>query len=447
MPVKIRINNPISWLVGLGVIAFFLGLVLFGGKTPNGPNGGYGELVIEGKENAILRWYGKRANRLRDSLAELNKTGVANTDEIAIQRQQLENAIRKLVLDSVQCRHGNADTSLSLFTKTFWIHRDQLKAACTDPGWAGDPSFSRPLIFHVEDSAFQKRSELLVDTETLYVRWKSGQGILSYFSKNPVIGFWLILTVTQLAMWVLIFPLLGGSLQGLKQQAGMERKRLFSFGSWAISSLLPLLTFAIFIWLFYFFLIEGFYIQDQFFLKGFNQRMNFYSVLGYLAATACFGMYLLMASGLANMNRQPVKLAESQEVKGEFELLKKGFDQAFGVSALILSTFVLWMGVTFSGINETEFMRLYRFYSGKPFLSSDLIYLTGMIHTLLLLVFYIPVRLKFNNSALAAEASKLQETNGKKIWKTVLESAITILVTASPLITGILQQFLDAWFK
>jgi hypothetical protein len=65
------------------------------------------------------------------------------------------------------------------------------------------------------------------------------------------------------------------------------------------------------------------------------------------------------------------------------------------------------------------------------------------MHTLLLLIFYIPVRLHFK----AMQITKDQESNPVpgtgKIVKPFWESLSAILITTSPIITTVLQQFIS----
>lgn len=163
-------------------------------------------------------------------------------------------------------------------------------------------------------------------------------------------------------------------------------------------------------------MIEDVIIQDKCLLDGFNEKIIFYGIVRHLATISCFGMYSLMSLCLDQLNRYAgnnlVTIAGEEGLKQPYTALKKTFDRSFAASAINLSVFVLWIGLTINAINQTEALRSYSMYAGKAYLSNDLPYLVGAMHLLILLLFYIPVKLRFNSLEITEEAKGQACNNG-----------------------------------
>ena len=218
------------------------------------------------------------------------------------------------------------------------------------------------------------------------------------------------------------------------------------------SYIIPLVIVSLFVGILYFFILRGKpIITEAYFLDNYKPRMLLYGIAGYLATIICFGSFLFLANKLEllNDNRQTSSTPEALYIEAKsYETLKSSFDFTFLLTAAILSAFVLWAGLLFNAVNSIDAMRAYSFYSGRPFLNYDFVYLIGLMHTLLLMVFYIPVKLQFNALEITKEQKALErnELGGKKYLKSVWESLSAILVTTSPLITTILQKFISNLF-
>ena len=91
-------------------------------------------------------------------------------------------------------------------------------------------------------------------------------------------------------------------------------------------------------------------------------------------------------------------------------------------------------------------MRFYTLLSGKQFLNYDYVYLIGLLHSLLLLVFYIPVRLRFNTLEIKQQNTAMQNAapGGKKYISSMWESISAVLVTASPIIVTVIQKIISS---
>jgi hypothetical protein len=193
---------------------------------------------------------------------------------------------------------------------------------------------------------------------------------------------------------------------------------------------------------------DGYLINDSFFLDGFNTRMGLYGVPGYIVLSLCLGIYIFLGNKLEMLNNAAqaaqtagTDITKDTGLQAKFLSLKNAFDLAFSCSAIILSVFVLWMGTLFNAVNGVEALHFYTI--GKAFLNNDFVYLIGMLHTLILLIFYIPVRLQFNALPGIQELkSASEDPNPNRIIKSFWDATSTVLITASPLLTTVLQKLI-----
>jgi hypothetical protein len=213
-------------------------------------------------------------------------------------------------------------------------------------------------------------------------------------------------------------------------------------------------------------------VRDYYFMEGFLGRMIPFSICGYLAAITCFSVYVFLAERLDDLNAQSVELKAAEQkafvaahaalgvvapapptppdtpspYQDAFNKIKIVFMGAFSATAAILSLFVLWVGSLFNGVNSEQAMRVYAQYAGKPFLSYDLVYLIGLMHTILLLIFYIPAQLKFSAMDLNKNAPDGTQTSGKWLGG-LIQTLGSVLVTASPLIASLIQSIVSGVSK
>lgn len=271
---------------------------------------------------------------------------------------------------------------------------------------------------------------------TFKLKSKAAATKVKFINRNPVLGFWIVLSIGQMTMWFLISFLLIGWARSIVQT--------FDWGSFLKSSILPTMAVALFAFLFYYSLADEYLFSPNMILSGFYSKMAWYAIPGYIAAAICFGIYIYAASQLRMLNTallsSPLNSPMSLE---EFEKTKKLFNTAFLTSAMILSLFTLWIAILFAGINQMEIARFYRHLSGKEFLNGDLIYMVALLHTILLLLFYVPIKLKFNSLEINQAANRAQPPGPQK-WFTFLSKSMgTLLITTSPLITGLIERVIS----
>jgi hypothetical protein len=94
--------------------------------------------------------------------------------------------------------------------------------------------------------------------------------------------------------------------------------------------------------------------------------------------------------------------------------------------------------------------RFYGLLSGKPFFDANFVYLLGLMHSLILLIFYVPVRLQFNGPSITQQQKDMvaeDDTGSKKVLKAFWGNISTLLITVSPLITTFVKKGISSFLQ
>jgi hypothetical protein len=361
----------------------------------------YHQLQIKNKRELVEKVINNRIIQLNNSLEEIKLRNINTTDSI----RQIQNHVRQALTELNRLRFFNSDTSLAYFTKYFSADRDIFNQAISNFSNSSRikeiPASLFDTCSYVSDSAFIGSSKLVIE--------KKSSGLMEWIGNNSSFGMWFFFSVAQVSLWFLLAVLIIGIVRNVSDiipELHYEIKKIFFF------SLLPLAVITIFSWPLYDKLIDQFLIKDAYFMEGFNTKMIWYSVPGYLVAIICFSCYLFLSNKLEllNMDAQSknISISTNDRLQNDYRKLKSSFNNSFLCSAIVLTVFVVWVGILFNSVNNMEVMRFYTLLSGYPFLNYDNVYLLGIMHTLLLLIFYVPVRLRFNLLQIK------QETDDKK---------------------------------
>ena len=232
-------------------------------------------------------------------------------------------------------------------------------------------------------------------------------------------------------------------------------------------------------------------IQPIYFMKYFQWSMLGVNLIGYLAGSCCLAGFIYCAAMLGffvksicqqtkdisqkrsvtpiKRNLADASTPEQKELekmqkdrKDELDVYKRllgYFNKYFALSAVILSLLVLCAGSLFNTFNSLDFVRLLADDWGYSPGRTDIVYLYGGFYTVILLLVYLPARIRFSEIQLEipqpANATDLQTvsagTSGGSKTLDIVKGSFgqfkDVLIAASPLLTGILQGLLDALFK
>jgi hypothetical protein len=416
-------NIPIFFAV-FGII-YAITVLYYPGDTA------YRDLYLFNKRELVGKVIQNRIDRLQWKVDSLKKyeNPCAKTDSGKVKNEALKKIREVLASSSIELTsldYFNMDTSLKFYSRYFSADRDTFLNALRKNKYE-IPVLTRDTFATTYDFSLLKDVPLKLCTN------RKKTGIVNYFDKYPLMGFWFFLSIAQSSLWFLLIPLIIGT---VRKSCVVVPGLPYNIVNGLFFSIIPLVIVCLFTYMFYIKVVNSveFLIDNSLFLNGFNTRMAFYGAPGYFVVIICLGIYIFLGNKLELLNRKAEgkDITKEKELLAQFLSLKTAFDFAFLCSAIILSVFVLWLGILFNTI-----------LSGKAFLNNDFVYLTGMLHTLILLIFYIPVRAQFNSLPITQQLKSANEDpNPNRVFKPFWDAISAVLITASPLITTVLQKLI-----
>lgn len=276
------------------------------------------------------------------------------------------------------------------------------------------------------------------------IKSKRAATTMKFVSRYSGFGLWLFISCAQMTIWFLLAALVFAKAAAFNA---------FATNRFAWKLLISISVVSLFCLTFFKFLTDDLVVRDSFFLQQFSFRMYVYAFPGYLLVGICFAIFLFSADlfnsqkkgGL--MREELINVVDNKNLKSDkYQEIESLFDAAFVSCSIVLSVFVLWCGVLFYSINSTDIMKIYEQISGRPFLNPDLVYLIGLFHTLLLIIFYIPVRLKFISLRVVKDVAQGEQFKQINIAGILSEFLPKILVTASPVLMSLFQNIFSKLF-
>lgn len=364
-----------------------------------------------------------------------------NNDELQYRNTQFNRSKIILTASQKELKNiSNGDSSIKNFIEYANINKDKLRQSITliTEDTTNQESWAIP--FFIKDTCTFPNDSLFKEKKIDLILKKSEISLIDFFSINSRFGYWFFLSIGQMCLWFAIIPLVIGSVKKIDAIA-LQLKFKYT----PIFAIIPTIFVALFAYLVYNIIIDKYVIGDILVMKAFNTKMIWFGIIGYIVAILCFSSYLYLSNTLEILNSQP--FARYNEKSDIHLKLTKAFNFSFLCSAIVLTVFVLWIDILFNAINNTELMQFYKLKTGSNFLNNDFVYLIGLMHSLLLLIFYIPTKIRFSSLETSQEEKRNDIANlstGAKIWKNTLEMISTIIVTTSPLIGPLIQKILEA---
>jgi hypothetical protein len=405
-----RANSKVDVPILMAIFGFFCGIaiLLCPGRHSQG---GFHDLSFNGKREAV--------EKLLDSQIAFLSQDTTNKKLIADIKFE-KNKIEYFIIDS----------GFSFCSPYIRLDGDELSKALKNGDTFVEASFW--------DTCFGRYPIDKVLKNRIGIS-RSGSDLIPFFDQHSSFGYWFIVSIAQMSMWFMLFALVIGTAKGTSD---IVEYPVFNFINSLRLTIMPFLVVGSFVVVLYFLLIRDTVVRDSYFMWGFNRRMYFYSIPGYFLAAVSFGVYLYIANKLEILNGflAHVKVSKGDVNDIKYQQLKTAFQFVFFCTAVVLSVFTIWLGLLFTSVNDLEVGKFYHLSTGKQLLNYDFVYLLGMMHSVLLAIFYIPVQLQFNSLKLTKEDKS--SNSGGKILKTTLDVLGSILITASPLITTVVQKLL-----
>jgi hypothetical protein len=381
----------------------------------------YHGLTLANKRELVLRMLQNRAAILQDSM----RHGKSKT------LQDLNNIKKEITAFS----SANKDTALKCYLPYLSVDRDTFLIALENARSTVSVAVTDPFA-----------DTLTIHPDTLKIEREISSNLVQFVQRYPSMGFMFFLSIAQMALWFMLFCLVVGS--AVRTNGILEEYGFFYGIRYALYVIpIPALVTVIFAWLLSNKMINPYTLAGHYFLDGLRNRMMWYSLPGYLLTVICFGVYLFLANKLEMLNDfaldRKLSFATNIRLQQDYKTLRTSFDFAFLCTTIILSVYVLWLGSIFNAVNSLEPALFYRLLSGKPLLDGSFVYLVGLMYSLLLLIFYVPVRLQFNSLEVTRDQKALDATEGpKKVIKTFWDGLSAVLITASPFLTTLFQKLI-----
>jgi hypothetical protein len=200
-------------------------------------------------------------------------------------------------------------------------------------------------------------------------------------------------------------------------------------------------------------------VRPELFMDNLNIAFGYVNILGYLVAGVCLTGMLFCMIG-AGSEAAGANAGNYKAVKANLDTIRGRFNQYFLITAIILSLAVFTTGQFFSALNTLDFMKVYNRSIGFEYFRNETVYLYAILHSFLLLLFYLPVHMgiaeaygKVNGFAAALPAATAAVTaDSKKEVATsdpgtsLLRKFLDLFVVGSPLIAAFLKSLLDIAF-
>jgi len=351
-----------------------------------------------------------------------------------------EDLLTKTIKERNELRASNIDKDSMYFTKYISVDRNSFYKYLNNEKF--DIESLKLNIIDPELISYETNYKNVIK-QTVGLKSVSSESKIAFINKYPAFGFWLVSSIAQMCMWFMV-----GTIILLMNYDTLDTLK-FAPIKHVVKTIgyIVLVTFVMIIFLFitYYLLIDASIIGNHIFLNNFTIRMYIIAMIGYTIASICFFIYLLLADQAHQLD-----LTLPPGYLTKLEVLQSTFNYSFVFSALILSVFIIWLGAMFNSINSMELMSYYRQISGQNFLNNSYIYLVGLLHSLLLLIFYVPVQLKFNSLDIVLQQKKLAAVgvpSSKKFFAGIFTNFSSVLITASPLVTSFIQNLITTFLK
>jgi len=397
-----------------------------------------------------------------DARAVLNELlNNALTDSVTIQRVIKEKQQLQLLPDNAVRRKAVSDSLVLLQKKALLNIRDRI--AVLNNAEVQQLALKRIRLepFTIQELKainadsllqFQQPVNVVFSDSSLLTRQIRGKIVLNvkpydsdrFFLKYPAFGYLMLSFIIQLIIYTLLIPLL--------------LYRIFSFGGkekvmtgWKIAYILIITIVCI---VFYFSFLKNENVADdiarpELFMLSLHTIFNWINILGYITASLCLAGMLFSFISAKN-------IMDGKVDADKITLLKEvdtNFKTCFILAAMILTIAVVTSGQFYTALNTLDFVKVFSATIGYDYFRIEIIYLYGILHTFLLLLFYLPVQLQLNETRLHVLAGlpgsedQLKDLAAKSLEPvSLMKKVLDILVASSPLIAAFAKSLLDILF-
>lgn len=425
----------------------------------------------------------KRTNP--DSIIAFNTSLLRKIDSLYFERH-IDTNLKKSVEANLKSEIGLD----SLFRFDTLFKKDKLLKE--DSAFAGDSVYKAVKLNFV---VLDPQLKIATANRRIGLDIKTFNSDIDFFTKYPGFGIWGLL--------IIIFCCCLFMTAGFCMHTGTELDKLTSSTPCKIklkywpALIICILLLAIFVRVIYLTFYDGETIRDLYFMKGLGNKIKLISILGYASAAFCFaGMVSVAAFTTCFQNRaagspeqpaiqmalkarvteletalqQEADEAKKKDLQGQiqthkkelgasflitanaadYEKLRSLFRKFFYAIALLLALLTFCTGALYSASDSLDFMKMLKDDMGFSPARHDFVYLYAGLHTLLILLFYLPAQLLFESNKPVpppGAAAGLQPgglLGGLKAqWGRLTE----VIIAGAPLVASFVQWLLNMVFE
>jgi hypothetical protein len=294
---------------------------------------------------------------------------------------------------------------------------------------------------------------------------------ISFITRYPQAGVWILLVLIFCSFCFLAFSTslhsagevnrlcIAQSINGM----GTNRYLVISLTALAfilLSSLIWKMTF-----------LDESIVKSLYFCRRLWWIVFWLTVFGSLTGAVCLGGFIYTAATLSNFSvplnttrtaiaqiklelnattpdTTPPQLLEAQQRQLEdnkfFGKISRIFQTYFVLSAILLSLQILCTGALFNTVNSLDFLKLLINNWGYQPVGNDFIYLYGGLYTIILLLVYVPAKMRFSEVDMPDNDQPTTTLIDK--FKNPIGKISGLLVATSPLLVSIIQSLFDILF-
>jgi hypothetical protein len=293
-----------------------------------------------------------------------------------------------------------------------------------------------------------------------YVHLVSYPHNTDFFLKYPAFGIWALAVTALISTWCILCVIFFIGLY--------EFKRTIRNKVPGVSLTYKRISFFL---LYSFFLVLVFFavgkltvydkyniIPENIFILHYMLKFKFLLAAGLLVASLFFGGYLIMGDILKQCaaQREKIPADKTTELDALNTVCKDALNNLqkyFIITAASLTGVVVVTGILFTAVNNLDFSKLYFQSFQRAILSYDTVYLFGGLYSLLILLFYLPLKLTFSKikerqpdavlSLTPANSSAIPFYKSKDFWNRMKET----FAVSSPLLASLIQWFIETFSK
>jgi hypothetical protein len=302
--------------------------------------------------------------------------------------------------------------------------------------------FNKDFLNNIDSLRFQifptATNDIIAGQATL--RNISFQNDIAFFTKYPSVGLWAVFILVFCSFCIAFLVICYHLWTKIKETTELNTK---AWGYWGLSIIIVLLLlFTGFLWKCSFY--DGEPVRNIYFMKDFTSTVQFTIFIGYISGGLCMAGCLYTAGWLSYVEE---KLTTAANLDLVYENLRDIFNTFFTLSAIVLSLMVLTTGTLYNVVHHLPFVRLLADDWGFEPAPADFVYLYGGLHSIFLILIYLPGRWRFI-PRIKEPAPRDAAANDK--WYNVVKKPFgklgDLLVASSPLIASLMQSLLDLLF-